>query len=204
MSIEDIRDALVIRHNGAFLLTDVNGDVPMRNDSGLGFYRDDTRYLSRYEFAFSEAVPVRLLTTAALGYAAEQVFTDPTMHTVDGHPLARGAVEVRRQRVIGESLEERLRVTSFHIHPIELEFRYSFDADFADIFEVRGLSRPRRGLVESPQRGKRSITFSYIGLDGVRMQTVIEFWPSRLSLHNELRSSGSRSSLVKRPHSASR
>src|SRR5438552_2093137 len=97
MSIEDIRGALVIRHNGAFLLTDTNGDVPLHNHSGLGLYRDDTRYLSRYEFSFSEAAPVRLLSTAAMGYAAEQVFANPSMLTADGQQLPRGAVEVRRQ-----------------------------------------------------------------------------------------------------------
>src|SRR6266568_1199943 len=106
MSIEDIRDALVIRHNGTFLLMDTNGDVPLHNNSGLGLYRDDTRYLSRYEFSFSEVASVRLLTTAALGFSAEQVFTNPSMCTVDDHELPRGAVEVRRQRTMGESLEE--------------------------------------------------------------------------------------------------
>jgi hypothetical protein len=33
MSIEDIRDALVIRHNGSFMLMDRNGDVPIGNTS---------------------------------------------------------------------------------------------------------------------------------------------------------------------------
>jgi hypothetical protein len=37
MSIEDIRDALVIRHEGAFLLMNTSGDVPLSNTSGLGF-----------------------------------------------------------------------------------------------------------------------------------------------------------------------
>ncbi len=175
MSIEDIRDALVIRHNGAFLLMDTNGDVPLHNNSGLGLYRDDTRYLSRYEFSFSEVAPVRLLTTAALGFSAEQVFTNPSMCTVDDHELPRGAVEVRRQRTMGESLEERLLVTSFHAYPIELDFRYTFDADFADIFEVRGLLRAAHGVLKAPEHQRRSIAFTYTGLDGVRMRTLVAF-----------------------------
>ncbi|HTE87205.1 MAG TPA: glycogen debranching N-terminal domain-containing protein [Dehalococcoidia bacterium] len=175
MSIEDIRDALVIRHNGTFLLMDTNGDVPLSNASGLGLYRDDTRYLSRYEFSFSEMTPVRLLTTAALGFGAEQVYTNPSMRTADDHELPRGVVEVRRQRAIGEALEERLLVTSFHVHPIALEFRYTFDADFADIFEVRGLLRSERGTLEAPEHGRRSIAFAYTGRDGVRMRTFVEF-----------------------------
>ncbi len=185
MAIEDIRDALVIRHEGAFLLMNTNGDVPFSNASGLGFYRNDTRYLSRYEFSFSATRPVRLLSTAALGYAAEQVFTNPSMKTADGHDLPRATIEVRRQRAIGHALEERLRVTSYHGHRVQVEFRYIFDADFADIFEVRGLRRKEHGAREQPQRGERSISYGYRGVDGGRMRTLIEFSeePLRLSDH---------------------
>src|SRR5579872_3356654 len=69
MAIEDIRDALVVRENGTFLLTDKNGNVPAGNESGFGLYRGDTRFLSSYEFACLNAPPVMLLSNAALGYA---------------------------------------------------------------------------------------------------------------------------------------
>jgi glycogen debranching enzyme len=185
MSIDDIRDALVIRHNGAFLLMDRNGDVPLRPETGLGLYRDDTRFLSRYDFSFCDAEPVRLLTTASLGFAAQQVFTNPRMHSADGHELPRSTVEVRRQRVISSVLEEVVRVTSFHVQPIELEFRYTFDADFADILEVRGLERPRRGRVERGRQSDRSLDFAYLSRDGVRLRTVVEFSgaPVNISAH---------------------
>jgi glycogen debranching enzyme len=182
MSIDDIRDALVIRHNGAFLLMDRNGDVPLRSEMGLGLYRDDTRFLSRYEFSFCETHPVRLLTTASLGFAAQQVFTNPKMRSADGQELARATVEVRRQRVISSVLEERVRVTSFHTQPIELEFRYTFDADFADILEVRGLDRPLHGHVDRAHHGARSLGFAYVCRDGVRLRTIVTFSEAPLSI----------------------
>jgi len=175
MAIDDIRDALVIRNNGAFLLMDRNGDIPSGNAAGLGFYRDDTRFLSRYEFGFSGAAPVRLLTTAALGFAGEQVFTNPFMVSVDGQELPRASVEVRRQRAMGAALEEWLRVTSFYAEPIELEFRYTFGSDFADILEVRGLNRVPRAECEAVRLNGRSLLFGYLSRDGQRLGTRIDF-----------------------------
>lgn len=160
LAIEDISDALVIRENGTFLLMDKSGEVPRRNISGFGFYRGDTRHLSRYEFSFSNVAPVVLLSTAALGFAAEQVLTNATMESLDGEQLRRESIQVRRQRVLADSLAEHLSVTSFHRRPLLLEVRYSFDADFADIFEIRGATRERRGNLDPIVRGDNSISTS--------------------------------------------
>ncbi|HZQ35412.1 MAG TPA: amylo-alpha-1,6-glucosidase [Dehalococcoidia bacterium] len=175
MAIEDIRDALVVRENGTFLLTDKNGNVPAGNESGFGLYRGDTRYLSTYEFACLNAPPVMLLSNAALGYACEQVLTNPRMTSSDGQALPRETVEVRRQRTIDGDLRETLRVTNFNMFPITLEYRYRFDADFADIFEVRGQQRAQAGMrlpVEPIERGFR---LSYRTLDGRELSTAISF-----------------------------
>ena len=40
---------------------------------------------------------------------------------------------------------ERLRVSSFSREKLSVDLRLDFDADFADIFEVRGAKRERRG-----------------------------------------------------------
>lgn len=175
MAIEDIRDALVIRENGVFLLTDKSGNIPKENESGFGLYREGTRYLSRYEFSFSQAAPIMLLSTAAPGFASEQVSTNPSMVSLDGEALHRERIEVRRQRIVGRTLEETLRVTSFHPGPILIECRYSFDADFADIFEVRGFQPSRRGERQPVERGTRSLTYGYLSLDGRQLNTRIEF-----------------------------
>jgi len=67
MAIQDIRDALVIRERDLFLLTDISGQVPRGNSNGYGLYYQDTRYLSGFEFSFSLARPIVLLSTAELG-----------------------------------------------------------------------------------------------------------------------------------------
>jgi glycogen debranching enzyme len=175
MAIEDIRDALVIRDNGLFLLTDKSGAVPAGNESGFGLYAHDTRFLSEYEFSFSRTAPVMLLSVAARGYAAEHVLTNPAMPTVDGRAIRRETVEVRRVRVIDQGLEETLTVTNFNIEPVTLDFVFRFGADFADIFEVRGQRRRARGRLHRPRVEEGAVVFTYTGLDEVQVETRITF-----------------------------
>ncbi|TAK56289.1 MAG: hypothetical protein EPO22_13770, partial [Dehalococcoidia bacterium] len=164
MGIEDIRDALVIRERSVFLLTDPTGNVPSGNRQGFGVYSSDTRHLSAYSFNLNGVMPVILLSTAELGYAMEQVMTNPRLATPEGRTAPRGTIEFRRQRVVADGIEERLRVTNFNPFPVTLNILYQFAADFADIFDVRGYERERMGAVRDPVVRERSVHFSYTGV----------------------------------------
>lgn len=175
MGIDDIRGALVIREGTSFLLTDPSGDVAAGNRQGFGIYHADTRHLSTYHFSLNGTEPVLLLSTAELGYAMEQVMTNPTLTTASGRTIHRGSIELRRQRVVADVIEERLRVTNFNAFPITLTLTYAFGADFADIFDVRGYERERAGTAHAPAVGDRSIRYAYTGIDGRERRTSVEF-----------------------------
>lgn len=175
MAVEDIREALVIRERATFLLTDPDGNVPPGNTRGFGIYQADTRHLSGYQFSLNGIAPVMLLSTAELGYAMEQVMTNPTLGTQEGRTVNRGTIEIRRQRVISEVTEERLSVTNYNPFPVSLSLLYEFAADFADIFDVRGYERERMGDPQEPLIDERSITYTYKGIDGRERRTRIEF-----------------------------
>ncbi len=183
MAIEDIRDALVVRENGVFLLTDKYGNVPAGNESGFGLYRGDTRFLSAYEFTCLNAPPVMLLSNAALGYACEQVLTNPRMISSDGRDLPRETIEIRRQRLIDGDLRETLRVTNFNAFPVTLEYRYRFEADFADIFEVRGQQRTRSGTRLPVQPIEGGFRLAYHTLDGRELCSDVAFDREPAQLH---------------------
>ena len=175
MVIEDIRDALVIREGSTFLLTDPSGNVPGGNKQGFGVYCADTRHLSAYSVSLNGVAPVLLLSTAELGYAMEQVMTNPTLMTPEGRKAHRGSIEFRRQRVVSGGIEERLRVTNFNPFPVTLNVLYEFGADFADIFDVRGYVRERAGVLHDPVISERGVHYSYTGIDGRERETRIEF-----------------------------
>ncbi len=175
MGIEDIRDALVIRERSIFLLTDPAGNVAAGNRQGFGVYSSDTRHLSAYSVNLNGVLPVILLSTAELGFAMEQVMTNPKLATPEGRTAPRGTIEFRRQRVISDGIEERLRVTNYNPFPVTLNILYQFAADFADIFDVRGYERERMGVVHDPVIDERNVHFSYTGVDGRGRETHLRF-----------------------------
>ena len=173
--ISDIRDALIIREDGLFLLTDPDGDIPLNNDSGFGLYHNDTRYLSGWNLSLIGVEPIVLLSTAELGFGQEQVMTNPELINAKGEILASGSLEIRRQRVIDESVIESLRLTNFAVVPLALTLQYEFDADFADIFELRGVTRRKHGRSLRPRLNTAGVTFSYRGLDEVTRRVRVQF-----------------------------
>ena len=73
---------------------------------------------------------------------------------------------------------ERLQLVNYSLLPIAVSFAIRFDADFADIFEVRGLKRERRGTRLEDELAADRVTLSYLGLDGIVRQTIVEFCPA--------------------------
>jgi glycogen debranching enzyme len=175
--IEDIHDALVIREGDIFLLTDENGNVPLGNDRGLGLYTADTRHLSGFNLFFHASPPVVLLSTAELGFGSEHVLTNPRLRISDGAVVPHGVIEVRRQRVIGGLLEETCQVTNYHPEPVAIELHIDLAADFANIFEVRGFTRERRGTLDEPEVADGRVRYVYRGVDGRVRSTIVSFAP---------------------------
>jgi len=50
-------------------------------------------------------------------------------------------------------------------------------ADFADVFEVRGARRKRRGTLKKPEHTADSLILQYVGLDGILYRTVVRMMP---------------------------
>lgn len=175
-AIQDIRDALIIRENTVFLLTDTDGSIPIGNISGLGLYHKDTRYLSGWDLSLIGVDPIVLQSTAELGFAMEQVMTNPELINKRGDLLPSGSMEIRRQRTLDGCLVETVTLTNFAAIPLSLTLQYEFAADFADIFELRGMRREARGRLMQPRvQGRSGVAFRYRGLDGVSRQTRLRF-----------------------------
>jgi glycogen debranching enzyme len=173
--VESISDAHIIRERGLFLLTDDSGNVPIGNKRGLGLYYRDTRHLSGYTFTLNGSAPVVLLSTSDSGYSIEQVLGNYRAVTGDGHVVGRCTVEVSRQRILSTCLEERLRITNYNPFPVRVQPSYTYAADFADIFEVRGHTRVHPGRHDAPEVSGTSVRYRYEGADGVRRSTLLVF-----------------------------
>ena len=92
--------------------------------------------------------------------------------------LQRGTLHVFRTKFLWRSCcYERLRISNFATTAVEAELALSFSADYADIFEVRGAKRERRGTRLEPVVERARVTLGYEGLDRVVRRTRLAFDP---------------------------
>jgi glycogen debranching enzyme len=93
--------------------------------------------------------------------------------------VPRGTLHVFRGVFLWDAVcHQQIRVRNYGSARVTSSFSLRFDADFADIFEVRGMHRARRGKVQPPAVTHDSVVLSYLGLDGVRRRTRITFTPA--------------------------
>ncbi len=173
-----------LKDKEVFLVADAFGDVLGQGD---GLFHDDTRILSRFELLLGSHAPS--LLSASIG--RDNVFF--TSHSANqrlpfpGGPVAPpGVLHIERKRFIWDRrLYERICLVNYSRDEVIIPLTLEFDADFRDMFEVRGMTRPRRGFRHAAEIGGRSVTYRYDGLDGVRRASVITFSdpPGRLSAH---------------------
>ena len=164
----------VLKGGDSFAVFDPHGDIVPEHASEHGFYHAGTRMLSRFELLLANYRPLLLSSTVSEDntiFTAD--LTNPDVTRDGAVHVARGLVHVFRSRVLAHGTWiECLRVTNHAMHPIETPLSIRFDADFADIFEVRGTRRTERGD-RLPGRPTADATLRYRGLDGVERQTRI-------------------------------
>ena len=169
-----------LKHGDSFAMFDEFGDVVEVEHSPTGLFHHDTRFLSRLVFTLEGHRPLMLSSTVQTDNVTLDVdLTNPDMF-VDGElVLAKDTFHVARAKFLWQaSCHELFTVTSYDERPQRLNLALSFDADFADLFEIRGHQRARRGKVRAEVRGPGEVAFVYDSVDGVPRATRICFAPA--------------------------
>jgi glycogen debranching enzyme len=125
-----------------FVVGDELGDLDAAPDRHHGFFRDDTRLVSRWRLTVGGARLERLSSGEVEHFAAE-FFLVPRVPSFDDSP--RTSV-VRRRVVRGGSWIEEVGVLNHSAEPLELALRIEVDGDFADLFEVKDAAVRERAV----------------------------------------------------------
>ena len=174
-----IEDYLVLKSGDTFAVFNRYGDIGREGLGEEGIFHRGTRYLSRLEFLLCDTRPF-LLSSAVrsdnLILTAD--LTNPDVFLERELFLPRGVLHIKRSKILLEQeyLEE-ITIENFSVQEIHLPFSLMFDADFADIFEVRGTQRKKRGRSLPPIVEEGKVVLRYTGLDGVKRETILAFTP---------------------------
>jgi glycogen debranching enzyme len=173
-----IQRGTVLKHGDTFAVFDQSGDVGAFGTGEQGLYHEGTRYLSRFRLRISGQRP--LLLSSRVKEDNEQFGADLTNPDLpvdgEGLVLARDLVHLFRVRFLWDGTwHERIRLWNYSRSPVHMPVTFDVDADFADIFEVRGARRERRGSRRAPVSDGRELRFGYEGLDGEDRWTVLEW-----------------------------
>jgi glycogen debranching enzyme len=174
----------VMKQGNTFAVFDRFGDIEPVGNGELGIYEHDTRILSRLSLRLEGRRPLLLSSTIKDSNAVLAVdLMNPDLPRHD-HLIPRGTVHIDRSRVLLDgACHERIRIHNYGRTSVELAMSIECGADFADIFEVRGTRRARRGKHLSTRVEGAALELGYEGLDGRIRCTRLAFdpQPTRLS-----------------------
>ena len=167
-----------MKHGDSFLVVDSHGDIGVSPGGPDGLFHRDTRYLSHLEMSINGLQPLMLGSNLSNDNCVLTVdLTNPDIIDRDRIALRKSLLHVARTVfVAGQSLHQRLLVRNYGADNVPLVLSLSFAADFVDVFEVRGMTRARRGTTAS-EIGQGHAALDYMGLDGVTRRIEVRFDP---------------------------
>jgi len=176
-----------LKHGDTFAVYDHNGDILSGRGSPEGLYYNDTRHLSHLYLTLNGVRPMLLSSSLRDDNSALICdLTNPDLPGDGGNMFDHDRLHIRRVRALWEATAyERLAVRNFDDQPRRVRVSLAFEADFADVFEVRGSKRRRRGQHELPQVSTDGVLLAYEGLDGRRRETRLRFDPKPTTLTHE-------------------
>jgi glycogen debranching enzyme len=159
------------------LVFDRLGDVQTTGMGEQGLFFEDTRHLSELIVLLWGTRPLLLSSTVETGnflFTGDLANLDVSRDNEVVVP--RGTLHVLRSRFLwNNTCYEKVEFVNHGLSDLFIPFRTTFDADFADIFEVRGMHRPEKGKRLPAQVKETSVLLSYEGLDKMVRRTLIQW-----------------------------
>jgi glycogen debranching enzyme len=169
----------VLKYGETFAVFNRFGDIEALGPVKFGLFHAETRHLSSMVFRVKGS-PAMLLSSTIRD---DNFFLSVDLSNVDATEdgvitLPRGTIHFFRAKFLQQGCcREQIRVLNYGVEPVSVPVSFEFDADFADIFEVRGSHRAKRGTFLPSHVGRDEVILRYRGLDSVERQTLLQFAP---------------------------
>ena len=176
-----------LKHDDTFIVLDGHGDIGASAGGPDGLFNCDTRFLARLELVLDDLQPLLLGSNLRDDNSALTVdLTNPDIYRQGRIVLQKDMLHIVRTIFLWRGTAyQRIGLQNHGDRTASFELTLLFDNDFADLFEVRGEKRARRGTGSSKLLGPANVVFEYRGLDDVQRTTALHFdpRPTRLSVN---------------------
>jgi glycogen debranching enzyme len=168
-----------LKHDDTFIVLDSHGDIGASAGGPDGLFNADTRYVARLELVLDEVQPLLLGSNLRDDNSSLTVdLTNPDVYRNGRIVLQKDMLHIVRTIFLWRGTAyQRIGVQNHGDRTASFDLTLLFDNDFADLFEVRGERRPRRGVGTSRLLGPTDVMFEYNGLDGKSRSTALHFDP---------------------------
>ncbi len=170
----------VLKYGKTFAIFDHYGDIEPIGMGEEGIFHLGMRHLSKFVFHMWQERPLLLSSTIK----ADNCFFTADLANVDVWQggrivIPRGTLHVLRSKFLYDGVcHEQFKLRNFGAQEIYVPLQLQFEADFADIFEVRGMQRKKRGRTLDPRVLHGSVSLAYEGLDGELRESCIACQPA--------------------------
>lgn len=123
---------IVMKHDALMYVLDESGMIPGSNNSAYGLYRDDTRTLSKLRYVLNGQAP-ELLTKNVKGFCGTFIYG-----IRQNKKDADRSIVLRREIAMYQGVSERITITNYSTEEISAVISICTNADFKDMFEIRG------------------------------------------------------------------
>src|SRR4051794_23964937 len=121
-----------------FLSTTVAGEVMPPGAPDVGFFHDDTRFLSQLELRVGGHRAVVLSSSTEKTFASQIELTTGTITLRESLDLPENTLHIRREQLLAEDVfSDHMTFENFNLTPVDFVVELAFDADFVDVFQVR-------------------------------------------------------------------
>jgi glycogen debranching enzyme len=174
-----------LKQGDTFAMFDALGDCIEPGLTPGGVFYNDTRYLSGMQLLLDGQRPLLLSSAMEQDNVVLTVdLTNPDIYQGNAIVLPRESLHIRRSKFLWEgACHERIAIHNFDARPQKFWLTVNFAADFADLFEIRGMVRPKRGDITTAVIGGAKTIFRYMGLDKVERRTEVGFDPAPKQLN---------------------
>jgi glycogen debranching enzyme len=170
----------VLKYGAMFAVFDRLGDIRHYGLGEQGVFFEGTRHLSEMVLQLWNERPLLLSSTIEPNnflFTADLANLDVSRE--DSVVIHRGTLHLLRSKFLWRGVVyEELKFVNYGMHSLSVPITMSFAADYADIFQVRGMTREQTGRMLDPETGPDYMVLGSKGLDRITRRTRILCQPA--------------------------